>query len=148
MFLLHDSFNKFLSMPITWSCTLLESLFCSPDIAWILGVGVCMIYFLLHRLSFLCDAPTAPNYASFLLSSDYASLAGITSSPLPLAVHPLLSPMDGLPHTLPRLTDSVLFSLSHCLNCLLVSCRSSLYSGKPYVCTLTLILNYTSSRSP
>ena len=81
---------------------------------------------------FLYDAaPPAPAHATYILTSKYADFAGIPPPP-PLSnpLLPCLLKDDGLSPYPPLQsvmeTDSVLFSVSHCLHDLLVSCRSRL----------------------
>ncbi len=85
----------------------------------------------LHRHPFLYDAlPPAQSHSSFLLASKYGCLAGIPGPPLlPESLPRLIereSIMEGFPSYLGVDTEGTLFSASHYLHQLLVTCRSKL----------------------
>lgn len=113
----------------------------------------CYTTLLYFSLPFLCDAaPPASAHTSFLLVSKYAELAGLhAASP----ADPLLPPqllqtaLDSLPQ--PDLepvlgTDAVLFSLSHSLHSLLLSCRATLHSGTIKYSTFQPAITFPLSR--
>lgn len=97
-------------------------------------------HILLYSLPFLSDASTpAPRHAAYILTTKYAALAGLPSSPPsdPLCLPQLLEKaIDNLPY--PPLqpvmhTDAILFSIYHSLHNLLISCRTSLLQSGKYL---------------